>query len=380
MAGLYIHIPFCRSRCAYCDFHRETARGDRAIAALAEAIGREMTARSGELGTPPRTLYFGGGTPSLCTPAQIDRLIRQARRLWPGAAFEEITLEANPDDLTRDPAYLPALRTAGVDRLSLGIQSFHDAHLRRMNRRHTAAQALEAVGAAQQAGFGNISIDLIYGLPFSTPGEWRRNLETAASLDVQHISAYHLTIEGGSAFACEGMQPVGEERSEQDFGLLRSILLNAGFEHYEVSNFALPGRRAVHNALYWAGEEYLGLGPAAHSFTDGARSWNVADNEAYLAGAPRGSETLSPADRLNEYLMVRLRTADGFSVSYVKSAFGEDEVRRVLSICERFLASGEMVRGAQPHGQSLCDGQNEYIRIKPEHFLVSDYIIAQLFV
>lgn len=365
MSGIYIHIPFCRQICHYCDFHHSASLARKGE--MLEAIGRELGERQNEVvpGTV-KTLYFGGGTPSVCTPEEIGRLVRQIRELWAADTFDEATLEANPDDLT--PEYLGGLRAMGIDRLSIGIQSFHDTHLTRMNRRHTAATAVEAVKNARGAGFGNITIDLIYGLPWMTPQEWRYNLDCAVKLGVQHISAYHLTVEPRTVFGKQGLQPVKESVSERHFRMLRETLTQAGFEHYEVSNFALPGFRARHNAFYWQGEPYLGAGPSAHSY-DGhlCRSWNVPSNKLYLEGAPRETERLSQTDLLNEYLMTRLRTAEGIATDYLTKCFGTAEAARITTRCGDFVATGDMCR------------TSEGFAIRPERFLVSDFLISQLF-
>lgn len=365
MSGIYIHIPFCRQICRYCDFHHvaSLARKD----GMLDAIGREIDRRRAEIGCGSvKTLYFGGGTPSVCTPEEIGRFVRQVRERWRADTFEEVTLEANPDDLT--PAYLDGLREAGIDRLSIGIQSFCDDHLRRMNRRHDARRAIEAVREAQAAGFGNITIDLIYGLPRMTAREWQYSLDRAVELDVQHLSAYHLTIEPRTFFGRQGLQPVDESVSEEQFRILRETLSAAGFEHYEVSNFARPGFRARHNSSYWHGEPYLGAGPSAHSY-DGARRrrWNVADNRRYLAGEPPGEERLTDTDLLNEYLMTRLRTAEGISTDFIAARFGAEQAERIAARCGDFAAAGDMFRTA------------EGFAIPAERFLVSDFLIAELF-
>lgn len=334
---------------------------------MLEAIGRELAQRRGELAPHSvRTLYFGGGTPSVCTPDEIGRLVRQVREQWSVDRFDEVTLEANPDDLT--PGYLSALRDTGIDRLSIGVQSFHDRHLERMNRRHTARAAVEAVEAAHVAGFANLTIDLIYGFPGMTLREWREDLEQAVALPVQHISAYHLTVEPRTVFGRQGLTPVGEEVSEQHFVLLRERLQTAGFEHYEVSNFARPGFRARHNSAYWSGEPYLGVGPSAHSY-DGSRrrSWNVSSNPLYLNGAPFEEELLTDTDLQNEYLMTRLRRAEGISTADFCSRFGEAETRRLEMRCAVFEAAGDLFR--TPAGWA----------IPPARWLISDYVISRLF-
>ncbi len=365
MGGIYIHIPYCRRICRYCDFHHSASlrRKDEML----EAIGRELTARRGEIDLGEvRTLYLGGGTPSVCTPEEIGRLAETVRELWGVRRFEEFTVEANPDDLT--PAYLEGLSAVGVDRLSIGIQSFVDDHLQRMNRRHTAQEAIDAVRNAQRVGFRNLTIDLMYGLPWLTPDAWQANLDRAVALDVEHISAYHLTIEPRTVFGRQGLQPVAESVSELHFRMLRETLTGAGFEHYEVSNFAHPGFRARHNSAYWSGEPYLGVGPSAHSY-DGAqrRSWNVADNDRYLKGVPAEAERLTPIDRLNEYLMTRLRTAEGISGTVLHTRFGPEETARIAARCDSFTATGEMFR------------TDEGWAIAPERWLISDFVIAELF-
>lgn len=365
MGGVYIHIPYCRRICRYCDFHHSVAMERRGE--MLAAIGRELTARRGEIDLGEvRTLYFGGGTPSVCSPGELGTLIETVRELWGVERFGELTLEANPDDLT--PEYLEGLLAAGVDRLSIGVQSFVDDHLRRMNRRHSAQGAVDAVRDAQRVGFRNLTIDLMYGLPWMSLDEWQANLDRAVALDVQHVSAYHLTVEPRTVFGRQGLQPVDEEVSERHFRMLRETLVGAGFEHYEVSNFARPGFRARHNSAYWEGEPYLGAGPSAHSY-DGkrTRSWNVADNVQYLAGAPAEAELLTDTDRLNEYLMTRLRTAEGISTGVLRSRFGDREAARIAARCEAFATEGTMFRTA--------DGW----AVRPERWLISDFVIAELF-
>lgn len=368
MSGIYIHIPFCRQICHYCDFHHSASLASKE--AMLAAIADELERRRSEIvATELRTLYFGGGTPSLCAPEQIAMLIDTVRRLWGVDHFDELTIEANPDDLTDQ--YLEAIRAAGVNRLSIGIQSFIDDHLERMNRRHTAHQAREAVRRAQRAGFDNITIDLMYGLPWMTPDEWAFNLEQAIDLGVQHISAYHLTIEPRTVFGKRGLVAVDDATSELHFDMLRRALCGAGFDHYEVSNFALAGCRAQHNRGYWSGRAYLGVGPSAHSY-DGARcrSWNVSNNKAYLDGAEPQAEQLTDTDLLNEYLMTGLRTADGISYDVLSRRFGRESADSIFARCAEFCGTGQMVVGR---------GEDRTARITPDHFLISDYIISRIF-
>lgn len=301
------------------------------------------------------TLYFGGGTPSVLTVAQIGHLIELVKELWGVKTFDEVTLEANPEDLT--PEYIDGLLGVGVDRLSIGIQSFHDEHLLQMNRRHTAAEAIAAVSNSQKIGFNNITIDLIYGLPWLSEAQWLSNIETALSLNVPHISAYHLTIEPRTVLGKRRTEPVAEQVSEQHFDTLHTALQKAGYEHYEVSNFATEGHRAIHNSGYWSGQAYLGVGPSAHSYNgSNERQWNVSSNKLYMEGAVAESEMLTSTDLHNEYVMTRLRTADGFSIAQYESLFS---------------------RAVEPFpGLIIRDGR---ARIASENFLTSDSIISSLF-
>lgn len=369
VAGVYFHIPFCKRVCAYCDFYK-SVRLDR-MEELTEALAAEARRRRGYLdGEAVRTRYFGGGTPSLLPAAAVASLLRLTEELWECSAVEETTLEANPDDL--DEGYLAALREAGVDRLSIGVQSFDDGCLKLMNRRHTASQAVEAVRAAQRAGFANITVDLIFGVPGYGGDALHRSLDRVLALGVQHVSAYHLTVEPATAFgrlAARGrFAQVDDETSEREFLEVHEALVGAGFEHYEVSNYARPGFRARHNAAYWQGIKYIGLGPAAHSFDGGSgRCWNVASVEEYLAGAAPEKECLSERDRFNEYLLTRLRTAEGVDLDLIGAQFGA--ARRART--ERLAAP--MVRA----GTLLSDGRR--LAVPTRRMLVSDAVIGALF-
>jgi oxygen-independent coproporphyrinogen-3 oxidase len=372
MAGLYIHIPFCGSRCAYCDFYSTVGAGR--IPEFLEALKREMTARGGlpAFGSPLSTIYVGGGTPSLLSPSQLRGVLDHAVGLWDCSGLVEVTVEANPEDLTPDRLAGLVGLAGGVspNRLSIGIQSFDDDLLRLMNRRHTAERARRAVRAAQEAGFDNISIDLIYGIPGMSHAQWERSLDEAIALGVQHISAYHLTIEPGTPFgkmakrdegnrSPSAFRPIPEAESERQFATLRRKLLGAGFEHYEISNFALPGRRAMHNSAYWSGAAYLGVGPSAHSF-DGVRrrEWVAGDVGRYIAGRVEyGGETLSDRDLYNERIMTGLRTAAGVEAAAIRPG----------AALERFLREGLLIRNG------------DRVAIPPEKFLLSDYLIATLF-
>ena len=337
MSGIYIHIPFCKSRCAYCDFFSTTqlSRREAYVDALCKEAKRRLATLNSKRSTPNpiTTIYFGGGTPSLLSPDQIARILQTIDA--PQAI--EVTLEANPGDLT--PNYLRAVREAGVNRLSIGIQSFDDEVLRLIGRRHTAAEAKAAVKAAKAAGFDNISIDLIYGIPsqYSTLNSqlsaWEAQIEQALQLGVQHISTYCLSYEEGTRMTHmleQGeINEVDEDTENAMYDLLVSQLKEAGFEHYEVSNFALSGYRSKHNSSYWNRTPYIGLGAGAHSY-DGARtrSWNPDNLEEYIraqemeetphsesASTMATYETLTDTDLYNERIMLRLRTAEGIAIN-----------------------------------------------------------------
>lgn len=364
-SSLYIHIPFCKRLCGYCDFFKtiSLAHKEEVLAALSQ----EMRHRSSLLAsTTLKTIYFGGGTPTVCTPDELGALLACAREVFDCLEVEEITVEANPDDLTEE--YLEGLRRWGVNRLSIGVQSFRDEDLRMMNRRHNAAQAVEAVRRARKAGFDNISIDLIYGLPDVTLDEWRENVEQAVALGVEHISAYHLTIEENTLFGKRGVTTAPEELSDAEYMALCEGLQSAGYEHYEISNFALPGCRSKHNSSYWRGTPYLGLGPGAHSF-DGerVRSWNEGSVAKYLQGAALQSETLSKQERYEEVVMVSLRTAEGVDLDCLERVFGAPYRASFESVAKGFVEQGILTR------------KGNQIAFSEEYWLISDSVIAEFF-
>lgn len=368
MAGLYLHIPFCKRVCAYCDFYKSADL--RPMKAVVEAMHDELCREAGFLPAEQlRTIYFGGGTPSLLPPEELEEFIAHAAELFDCTALEECTVEANPDDLT--PDYLRRLARTRVDRLSIGVQSFDDGELRLMNRRHTADAARKAVRQAQEAGFGNVTVDLIFGVPGFGAATLARNLRETVALGVQHVSAYHLTVEPQTAFGRRMAQgrfsPVTEETSEEEFLTVHRTLRDAGFEHYEVSNYALPGRRAIHNSSYWSGDPYLGIGPAAHSFDGECRRWAVADIGRYLAGGDRyESERLTERDRYNETVMTALRTAEGLDTKAIGRRFGPARLEALLDAARPWLDAGDA---------TLRDGR---LAIPAERFLLSDAVIAVL--
>ncbi len=368
MAGIYFHIPFCRQRCAYCDFFSSTSTELKGQ--IIEAMCREVEQRQGYLaGQSIETIYFGGGTPSLLEASEIELLLDTTARHFDLSQLGECTLEANPDDLTS--SYLSNLKALGINRLSMGVQSFCDDALRFMNRRHSSQQAVDAVKAAQGVGFENITIDIIYGIPTFGEHHLQQTLDTALSLEVQHISSYHLTIEAGSSFgraAARGeLQAVDEITSQREFDLVHDTLCAGGFEHYEVSNFALPQYRSKHNSSYWSGAHYLGIGAAAHSFNGKQREWNASNIKQYIESKGREIEHLTPSNRLNEYIMTRLRTAEGIDIAYIREHFGVEASEKIVKIAEKWLSSGSVVR---------CGSR---VVIPPKGFLLSDMIIESMF-
>ena len=315
MAGLYVHIPFCKRRCLYCDFFSTTLLERREE--YVQAVLQEISNRREEAGEPIRTIYIGGGTPSMLTAEQIRTILAAIGT----KDATEITMEANPGDLTSE--YLHAIRRAGINRLSIGIQSFKDELLQLIGRRHTATQAINAVHMAQEAGFDNISIDLMYALPTQTMTLWEEDIESALRMNIQHISCYGLMYEDGTALShmrdTGDIEPIDEDTENEMYDVLCCRLKQAGFTHYEVSNFALPGYEAKHNSSYWNGTPYVGIGAGAHSYVGRTRSWNPNDIDAYINGIKqsnlvRESEQLSDTDLYNEHIMLGLRTCQGIYV------------------------------------------------------------------
>ena len=335
MPGIYIHIPFCKQACHYCNFHFSTQLTLQQP--LLAAIHQEIILRKGYLGNVPiNTIYFGGGTPSILPVEEIKKLLGAIYANFEVADDAEITLEANPDDLTKEK--LLALKAAGINRLSIGIQSFREEDLKFMNRAHNAVEAEQCVKYAHEAGFDNISIDLIYGTPSMDENAWIENLQKAIALKVPHLSAYCLTVEPKTAldsFVKKGTAPpIDEALAERHFQLLLQHTAQAGYEHYEISNFALPNHYSRHNTSYWTGAHYLGLGPSAHSFNGTHRQWNVANNPQYIkavtANAPFSEEEeLSIADQYNEYLMTSLRTMWGADLELIEKRFGEEYLEQL---------------------------------------------------
>lgn len=326
MAGIYVHIPFCKNRCAYCDFFSTTLLHQREE--YVEALLKEIAKRKDEASEPIRTIYIGGGTPSTLEPCDIARIIETIDA--PDA--EEITMEVNPGDVT--PAYLKAIKEEGVNRLSIGIQSFQDQLLALIGRRHNAEQALTAVRDAQKAGLNNISIDLMYALPTQTMAQWEADIETAIHLGVQHISSYGLMYEEGTALTQRvkkgELEVIDEDSENAMYDMLCERLKKAGYVHYEVSNFAIPGYESQHNSNYWNGTPYVGVGAGAHSYIGVVRSWNPDDLNTYIRNIGNGTlvrecETLTDKDLYNEQIMLGLRTSRGIDEAISRQYRGKYE-------------------------------------------------------
>ena len=372
MAGLYIHIPFCSKRCLYCDFFSSTDLHFQKP--FINALIREMELRQNYLKQEPlETVYFGGGTPSLLPPEAFNRLFDTIERLFGLGQCKEITLEANPDDLT--PDYVAALRDLPFNRISMGIQSFQDKDLVFLNRRHTCRQAIQAVERCQANGLEEISIDLIYGLPGQTQTEWENNLEEALKLAVPHISAYHLTYEEGTALykllAAGKITPAGEEQSVSFFATLIKRLTASGYQHYEISNFSLPGFHSRHNSSYWTGKKYLGCGPSAHSYNGTSRQWNIASLDKYIAGINNHApiyeiENLDLYTRYNDFVITTIRTSAGMSLTLLKNTFGDT----LYNYC---------LRMARPHlNQGTLEITNNTLKLTEAGIFISDGIMSDM--
>ena len=330
MSGIYFHIPFCKQACHYCDFHFSTSVKHKE--SVIEAMHKELLVRKEELKGPVETIYFGGGTPSLLSSAEIGAFLQQVHNIFKVAEKPEITLEANPDDLSKE--YLFGLSESGINRMSIGVQSFFEEDLKMMNRAHTAKEARKCLEDAMSQ-FENISIDLIYGIPGMETNRWEANLQIAFDLEIPHLSCYALTVEPDTAlerFISKGIiEPVDDELAKEHYEVLLDLTEEQSFENYEFSNFGKPGFRSKNNTAYWEGRPYLGIGPSAHSFDGDRRSWNIANNIRYFKELAEGNlplerEVLTPVDKYNEYLMTRLRTISGVSLSEVAKKFGANRL------------------------------------------------------
>jgi oxygen-independent coproporphyrinogen III oxidase len=374
LSGLYLHIPFCKQACHYCDFHFSTST--RLKSELVAAICREIALQKDYLDTRTlETVYFGGGTPSLLSPEELSQVMDSIHRHFQLEAGAEITLEANPDDLDSDK--LRVLQASGINRLSIGIQSFYEPHLKYLNRAHNAREAQQCVRLAQDAGFENITIDLIYAIPFTDHSVWETDLQTATQLGVPHLSAYCLTIEPQTAFGKwvrTGKMPlVDEEFSVTQFQMLIAHLEAQGYEQYEISNFARPGHYSRHNTNYWRRVPYLGIGPSAHSYNGSSRQSNVANNAQYLKALatdviPATLESLSIEDQVNEYLMTSLRTQWGCNLSELREWSGVNLLDQHQALIAEYQRRG------------LLHFRNNILQLTPAGKLLADQIASDLFI
>jgi oxygen-independent coproporphyrinogen-3 oxidase len=365
-AGIYIHIPFCKQACHYCDFHFSTRIMKKE--AMVNALCKELEIRKKEFKDElVATIYFGGGTPSVLETKEIDRIIKAVYDNYTVAASPEITLEANPDDLSEEK--LVALSRSPINRLSIGIQSFFEEDLKLMNRAHNAKEAEDCIARASRY-FDNISIDLIYGMPNMTNERWKENIAKALTFKIPHISSYALTVEPNTALASfvkKGLvKPVEDEIAQEHFNILNETLSNAGYSCYEISNFGKPGYFSKNNSAYWQQKKYLGIGPSAHSFNGVSRGWNINNNPKYLKAIELGElpmevEVLSTTDKYNEYIMTGLRTIWGVSLSRIAAEYGNNYKEYVMLQAEKYIEEhllyldGDVLL-ATKKGKFLADG------------------------
>ncbi len=372
--GIYIHIPFCKQACHYCDFHFSTSVKHKAN--LVNSICKELILRKDELDQTIQTIYFGGGTPSLLSEKELNEIFDTINSHFSVDKDAEITLEANPDDLSHE--YLQMLQKTAVNRLSIGVQSFFERDLKLMNRAHNASEAEDCIVLAKKY-FDNISIDLIYGIPDQTESEWLTNLNKVIELDIPHVSSYALTVEPNTALHYfiekDVIPPVDDDLAKEHFQILIEFLKSHGFDHYEFSNFGKPGFSSKNNTAYWTGKNYLGIGPSAHSLVKHQRSWNVANNIKYIKAIndnnlPAEFEKLDKIDRYNEYIMTRLRTKWGIDLDVIESEFGEKFKEYVLELIPEKINEKLLIE----------DSFNSSIyKIHPEALFLTDGVSSELF-
>jgi oxygen-independent coproporphyrinogen-3 oxidase len=366
MAGIYLHIPFCKQACNYCNFHFSTSirnKNDFVVALLKEiALQKEYL-----FGEEIETIYLGGGTPSLLDIHDLRTIMENLYLAFTVNAAPEITLEANPDDINAEK--LQEWKTVGINRLSIGVQSFFEEDLEWMNRAHRAEQAIKSIIASQDMGFENITIDLIYGSPTLSKEKWQRNLEKAVDLRVPHLSCYALTVEQKTPLdkmiRRKEVEDVDTDKQAEQFLTLMDIAANAGYEHYEISNFAKPGKRSRHNSSYWQGKKYLGLGPSAHSYNGLERRWNIANNNRYIRSLEQEKilfekEELTAIQKLNEYIMISLRTMEGCDLGYIENNFGTETKETIIKNSTLLVKNGKIERIGQKlsltrNGKLLAD-------------------------
>ncbi|MFZ4262433.1 radical SAM family heme chaperone HemW [Sphingobacterium sp. HJSM2_6] len=371
---IYFHIPFCKQACHYCDFHFSTSLKYKEEMLL--AMKNELRIRSSYLEDKKvSSIYFGGGTPSILEADEISQLIDEVAKHFEIIGQAEITLEANPDDLHKSK--VQALRITAINRFSIGIQSFFEEDLLWMNRAHHADEARSSIMRVQDAGFENITCDLIYGYPLLTDQKWKANLQQLIDFQVPHLSTYAMTVEKKTALdhlINKGKTPpLNEEQSAEQMLMLIDTLTAAGYDHYEISNFAKPGKYAQHNSNYWKGKHYLGIGPSAHSFNGNSRSWNIANNTLYTKALlnkelPQETEVLSKDDQYNEYVMTSLRTIWGIDQHYIIRTFGSDYNNELLKNIQPYLENG-----------AVQIAKEQTITLTPKGKLIADQIASDLF-
>ena len=372
MAGLYIHIPFCKQRCSYCAFYSTTLYNIKE--SYVNALCKELVMRKDYTdGETIETIYLGGGTPSTLSMEQLKKICDTIYATYTVSSTPEVTIECNPDDLT--PEFLAQLKQLPFNRISMGVQSFNDTQLKRLGRRHNAEKARQAVKNAREAGYDNISIDLIFALPGSTIADWKHDLDSAIELRPDHISAYNLTYEEGTpmhrALERGDFAELSEEENIEQFQLLIAKLKEAGYRHYEISNFAQPGRESRHNGSYWNDTPYIGCGAAAHSYNGTSRQWNIADIQEYIAGIESGTpsfeiEHLSEEERYNDTILTRLRTAKGIPLEWMKENFSDRLNNYMLRAAKKEIALGNLKE------------ENSHLSLTEKGIFISDAVIREL--
>ena len=372
MAGIYIHIPFCKRRCIYCDFF-STTQSEKKTAYI-HALCQELELRKNYLeGESIETVYLGGGTPSQLTQEELESIFATLYNIYKVKEDAEITLEANPDDLS--PDYVSMLKRLPINRISMGVQTFQEETLQLLHRRHTARQAIDAFHRCREAGFQNISIDLMYGLPGESLETWKQDLQQAIEFHPEHISAYHLIYEEGTVLwkllEEHRVSEADEDLSLSMFGTLIDQLTDAGYQHYEISNFCLPGLHSQHNSSYWIGKKYLGCGPSAHSYNGASRQWNIASLDAYINGITNNEpvydiEELDVYTRYNDFVITSIRTCWGMSLSRLRTEFGEE----LYNYCLR-MANPSIERG-------VLEMNEDILRLTRAGIFTSDGIMSDL--
>lgn len=367
MAGIYIHIPFCKSKCAYCNFFSLASESKKTY--FVEALKKEILARNQYLdGEEVRTVYFGGGTPSLLSVNHIDEILKCLYTNFKISSTPEVTLEVNPDTIDREK--MSSLKNMGVNRISVGIQSFHDDDLKYLDRRHDSKHALQVLNDLNDVGFDKLTLDLIYGIPTLTEEKWNKNLDIFFSTGISHLSAYALTVEPktvlGQKISKGDLKDVSEDETIRHYEILVERTNSHGFEHYEISNFAKDGCRSQHNSIYWNDESYLGLGPSAHSYDGKSRQWNISNLTKYIQLVGNNDdyfekEILTKDDKFNEYVMTSLRTSWGCDAIKIKTDYGECYLRHFVKTVKRYIDAGVMIKNEDSfilteQGKLFADG------------------------